>query len=270
MSARLCALVLVFLTMGIAAAARAESIPVRGLLDTRIRTAQYDADQVYRLTGVVGYAIELVFEDGERFAGHGGGDLDAVGIDAHANFVLLKPKAVVVATNLVIYTDRRAYRFDYSVVEQARRDELIYALKFSYPAPPPMPTGGPTPAEQVTAALAASAAQRPRNHDYWYCGDPTLRPTAASDDGVHTRLTFPERAELPALFVLNDDGSESLLNFSIHDGDVVIHRLARKLVLRRGNLTGCIVNRGFEGGGVRLETGTVSPAVERNRRGSAP
>ena len=69
--------------------------------------------------GFVGYDIELIFEAGERFAGKGGGDLEAVTIEAHENQVHIKPRAAVVATNLVIYTDRRAYRFDYSA--SARR-----------------------------------------------------------------------------------------------------------------------------------------------------
>ena len=77
----------------------------------------------------------------------------------------------------------------------------------------------------------ASASQ---NIDYWYCGEPTLKPIAASDDGVHTRLTFSANGDLPAIFVRNDDDSESLLNFSVDAGDVVIHRVARRFILRRG------------------------------------
>ena len=76
--------------------------------------------------------------------------------------------------------------------------------------------------------------------------------------------------ELPAIFVRNEDGSESLLNFSIDEGDVVIHRLAPKFILRRGRLTGCIVNKGFAGAGVRLESGTVSPRIERDRKAPRP
>lgn len=245
----------------------AETIPTRGVQDGRIRFARYDADEVYRLTGVVGYAIELVFEEGERFVGQGGGDLEGVGIDAHDRYVLLKPRAVVVATNLVIYTDRRAYRFDYSVVEGAARDELVYALKFQYAAAGP---GGPTPEQQVAQRLAVAETVRARNVDYWFCGHPSLRPAAASDDGVHTRLTLGDRAEVPAVFVLNEDGTESLLNFSMDGGDMVIHRVAPRLVLRRGRLAGCIVNKGYAGSGARLESGTVSPDVERGNRVNAP
>jgi type IV secretion system protein VirB9 len=245
------------------AAAFAEALPAKGKTDSRIRTTTYSADEVYRLYGFVGYAIELIFEEGETFAGKGGGDLEGVTIDAHANSVLLKPRAAIVATNLVIYTDRRAYRFDYSV--EARRpnhylDEVIYAVRFLYP---PHADAGARPQAEIERELARARTIRPRNADYWYCGHRPLKPVAASDDGVHTRLTFADRAELPAIFVRNEDGSESLLNFSMDEGDVLIHRLAPKLILRRGRLVGCIVNRGYAGTGTRLESGTVSPRIER-------
>jgi type IV secretion system protein VirB9 len=260
------ALLLLF-SLSTNAVAFAEMLPSKGKTDSRIRTTTYNADEVYRLYGFVGYAIELIFEEGETFAGQGGGDLEGVTIDAHANSVLLKPRAAIVATNLVIYTDRRAYRFDYSV--EARRpsrylDEVIYAVRFLYPAR--ADAGGRSRAE-IEHELASARAVRPRNIDYWYCGHRSLKPVAASDDGVHTRLTFADRAELPAIFVRNEDGSESLLNFSMDEGDVLIHRLAPKLILRRGRLVGCIVNRRYAGTGERLESGTVSPRVERESKG---
>ena len=89
---------------------------------------------------------------------------------------------------------------------------------------------------------------------------------AAFDDGVHTRLKFSARIELPAIFVRNDDDTESLLNFHVEEGDVVIHRVARRLILRRGKLAACIVNKGFAGPGQRLDTGTLSPDVMRTRK----
>ena len=64
--------------------------------------------------------------------------------------------------------------------------------------------------------------------------------------------------------------SESLLNFSMDAGDVVIHRVASRFVLRRGKLTGCIVNKGYAGAGLRLDSGTVSPQIERDVKGARP
>ena len=251
--------------------ALAETTPVRGQVDARIRTAFYSADEVYKLYAFVGYAIELIFEDGEAFAGTGGGDLESVTVDAHGSSVLIKPHAEVVATNLVVYTDRRAYRFDYTALTRApgATDEVMYAVRFLYP-PPPRTATGEDPQVVVERELAAAPVTRPRNSNYWYCGHWALRPSAVVDDGVQTRITFGDRAEIPAIFVRNEDGSESLLNFSMEAGGVVIHRLAPRFILRRGRLTGCIVNKGFSGAGLRLDTGTVSPEVERELKGPRP
>ena len=80
---------------------------------------------------------------------------------------------------------------------------------------------------------------------------------------MHTRLTFAARAEQPAMFILNEDGSESLLNFSMDEGDVILHRVGRRFILRRGHLAGCVVNKGYVGAGDRLKSHTVSDEVER-------
>ena len=66
----------------------------------------------------------------------------------------------------------------------------------------------------------------------------------------------------------NDDASESLLNFNMDAGDMVIHRVAARFIVRRGRLTGCIVNKHFQGGGERLESGTIAPEVTRERKES--
>jgi type IV secretion system protein VirB9 len=248
---------------------RAEALPTRGSADGRIRSAPYNADEVYRLYGFVGYAIELIFEDGETFEGNGGGDLEAITFGHFENHLILKPKAANVGTNLVIYTNRRAYRFEYSASARKpdpRIDPIMYAVRFVYP---PVPQSGRT-AEQTERDLAQGAALRAKNLDYWYCGAPEVRPVAAMDDGVRTRLTFGAKAELPAIFLSNADGSESLLNFSMEEGDVLIQRVAARFILRRGKLTGCVVNKAFTGGGERLQSGTVAPGVSRERKGVSP
>jgi type IV secretion system protein VirB9 len=47
-------------------------------------------------------------------------------------------------------------------------------------------------------------------------------------------------------------------------------RIAKQFILRRGKLTGCVVNHGFTGGGMRLDSGTVTPEVERTVPRSVP
>jgi len=247
----------------------AESVPVKGIVDSRIRIAAYDGDEVYKLRGFVGYQIDLEFEAGETFTGLGAGDLEGLSFVGQDNHLFLKPKAAKVATNLTVLTSRRHYQFDYIALPQRPETDdpgVIYALRFTYP-PSPAQTSAEVAAKRVDSQLESASTKRRQNIDYWYCGKPVLRPVAASDDGVHTRLRFAANADLPAIFVRSEDGSESLLNFSMDAGDIIVHRVAKQFVLRRGKLTGCIVNQGFIGGGTRLDSGTVTPDVERRVQG---
>ena len=246
--------------------ADAAAIPEKGVRDPRVRTAPYFADQVYQLHGVVGYDTDIQFEEGESFVGVGSGDMDAIGFVGQQNHLFLKPKAARVATNLTVLTNRRQYQIDYSAAAYRSGtdpDDMIFVLRFTYPPPDSAGRGAPE-TEKLESRLQDNGDSTAINADYWYCGHPSLKPVAATDNGNHTRLRFSAQAELPAIFVRNADGSESLLNFNIVDGDIIIHRVARQFVLRRGRVTGCIVNAAFTGGGQRLKSGTVSPDVRRD------
>ncbi len=235
--------------------------------DHRIKSLLFVPDQVIRLRGWVGYHIDLEFESGESFRTLGGGDLAGLNFGAFDNHLVLKPKAPAVRTNLTVITNRRTYVIDYAVLAgrpDPLDDELVYSLRFNYP------TVAGTPADVVKNDLTADPIARFQNRDYWYCGSPSLQPVAAADNGVHTRLRFAPSAEIPAIFVRSDDGTESLLNYSVEGQDIVIHRLARHFILRRGGLTGCVTNKGFIGAGERLDSGTVSPHVHRRTREIAP
>jgi type IV secretion system protein VirB9 len=248
-------------------AARAETTPTKGRVDSRVRVAAYNSAEVYKLRGLVGYQIDLEFELGETFVGLGAGDMEGLSFVGQENHLFLKPKASKVTTNLTVLTSRRHYHIDYSALAQRpNEDDVIYALRFTY-AETPANLAAEAAAKRLDSQLDGASSQRPHNIDYWYCGEPALRPVKASDDGVHTRLSFAANADLPAIFVRNADESESLLNFSVDEGDVVIHRVAQRFILRRGKLTGCVVNRGYTGGGKRLESGTVAPDVERRVQG---
>lgn len=265
-----CQFVSIMLTMYMAAV-HAEAVPVRGATDSRIRTAVYSADEIYRINGFVGYHLDLEFENGESFVGISAGDPEGLTYSAHDNVLTLRPRVELAQMNLTVSTNRRRYYFEYTVSSRRPNrsvDDIMYAVRFTYP----LPAGGEvlTVDDRIAMELAKAAQARPVNADYWFCGSPAVKPVAASDDGVHTRLTFAPNSELPAIFVRNEDDTESLLNFSVDDGDVVIHRVAQRFVVRRGKLTGCIVNKGFAGSGVLLPSGTVTPEVVRGRKGVTP
>lgn len=239
------------------------------MIDSRIRTLVYAVDEVYRLRGYAGYQIDLEFEAGESFVGMGAGDVEGLTFGAEGNHLFLKPRAAGIATNLTIITNRRTYHFDYQASERhpdAAVADVVYVMRFAYaPGPETVPVS-PSLEQSFTQAVAA----RPHNMHYGYRGSPGLKPLSAWDDGVQTHLLFGSRQELPAIFVRNDDGTESLVNLSIEADEVTVHRVARELQVRRGALSGCIVNEAFAGSGEQLRSGTIAPGVTREARSVAP
>ncbi len=254
--------------LGFSGAAMAEVVPPAAGLDSRIRIADYDPGQVYVLHGRVGYQIDIQFDPEESFVGLAAGDIEGLTFVAQGSHLFLKPKATGVVTNLTVLTSRRQYQFEYSVPAPGTGSvpAAMYVVRFRYPVSVAAVAAAAQSERNLEHHLDQATEVRSHNSDYWYCGTELLRPAAAWDDGVQTHLLFGQRAEQPAIFVRNDDGSESLLNFSIESGEVVIHRIARRLILRRGALTGCIVNKGFSGTGERLPSGTIAPGVQRATR----
>ena len=256
--------------VGVLAVAEAESVPSRGTVDSRIRVVTYNAEEVYRLIGYVGYQLEFEFAPEERFVGLAAGDVKGLSFQAEGNHLFLKPTAAGVLTNLTILTTRHHYRVDYAVTggrPEASRADAIYALRFQYPEEVAHADQAATEAARIAHELQTPVA--PVNWDYWYCGPSTLRPLAAFDDGFQTHLHFSNASELPALFIRNEDGSESLTNFTVTAQEVIIHRVAHQMILRRGHLVACLVNKAFSGAQQHAAGGTISPDVLRATRGPA-
>ena len=253
----------------------AEQTPAKGLTDSRVRVVAYDPDQVFRLRGYVGYQIYFEFSDGESFVNLAAGDNKALDVGYQGNHLVLKPLAEKVDTNITVITTRHVYHFDYSASAahpDPERGDVIYALRFIYPTEEAAQAKAALEAHRSEEQLAkAQSAQRAvSNANYWGCGDGAIRPVRAVDDGVQTRLKFSSHAEFPTIYVKNDDQSESLVNFTVDHDEVVIHRVARQFVLRRGRLVACLQNRGFDGGGERLPSETVVPGIVRSTKEVSP
>jgi type IV secretion system protein VirB9 len=241
----------------------AEIRPMPGLTDPRVREVVYDQDDVIRLIGYVGYQTHFRFAPEEQFIGVGAGDTGGLDITADGNDTWIKPKAELVRTNIDVKTNLRVYHFDYEVRKNPpkNRNSMIYSISFRYPQDEERQRNNLIARNNMRDKLHSPAYKA--NRDYWYCGSPSMKPIEAYDDGIQTHIKFSAHAEYPAIFAENEDESESLINYHIDpDSDeVVVHRIAHRLILRRGELVGCIENRQFNGGGRRMTSGTVKDNV---------
>jgi len=253
---------------------RTATEPPAGKVDARIRVVAYNPEDVVSLQGYVGYQIHLQFAEGEEFVNLGSGDNGAFDIGAERNHFFIKPKEARATTNFTVLTNRRAYHFHYTVGPTAPAGaaarRMVYSIRFTYPEDEARAEAVDQERRRAEARMSEGAAGRPRNSDYWFCGSNSLKPVSAHDDGVQTRLRFHARSDFPAMFVQNEDGSESLLNFNVEADEVVIHRVAHRFVLRRGGLVGCVVNRSFVGGGARTSNNTSATGVRRITAGAGP
>jgi type IV secretion system protein VirB9 len=233
--------------------------------DPRLKFVDYRSTLVLPLTLFVGYHVHLEFAPGEYFVNLGAGDTSALDVGAEGNHLLLKPKQPSAGSNLTILTNRRTYFVDYrALARPPRGDEAVYSIVFRYPDPRETAVTAPNDPAGADGRLAAP---RPSlNTDYWYCGSPSLRPIAAVDDGLQLRLTFAPHAALPVVFARESDGDETLVNSHVEDDVVVVHRLAVRLVLRRGREVGCVVDRSARLRDRRAENGTIDVRVDRATR----
>jgi type IV secretion system protein VirB9 len=229
--------------------------------DARVKVVDYDPHGVLALTAFVGYHVHFEFEPDEHFVNLGAGDTSAIDVGAEANHLLIKPRAPNGGTNLTIITNKRAYYVEYRALARIPHgEEATYSVSFRYALPAQVQTERP---EVVRSGTRLDARPPTPNLNYWYCGSPKLRPVAAADDGLQLQLTFAADAELPAIYALAADGTEALVNSHSERDTVFVHRIAPRLVLRRGREVGCVVDRSERGATRRAASGTIDSGTER-------
>jgi type IV secretion system protein VirB9 len=220
MSARLTTLAAcAALMLGMPAFAQHRPQPSDG--DPRLQTVEYRNNQVVILEVAPGYQLALEFAADERIESVGLGDSSAwmVSPTKRGDHLFVKAVQPGVSTNMTVVTDIRTYAFDLHPLP-GPSPTMAYTVRFSYPTPSRamvMPPG--------VAAVAPTTRYR-------VSGDRKLRPSAISDDGIKTYIEWPADAAMPAIYAVNDQGREALVNGVVQDKLFVIDGVARKLLFR--------------------------------------
>lgn len=257
------------LALACAPIASAELRPYAGSYDARVKTVSYNADDVVQIIGHYGFSTNIEFGPGETVQSIALGDSLAWEVAPRGNQLFVKPREDNATTNMSVITDKRSYQFWLDAAKasnKGRGSEMYFRVKFSYPME------AATAAREADAKRRAEAAlkisQPARNWNYWACGAPTLRPSETYDDGRFTYLRFPGAQEIPAAFIINSDGDESLASGTMRGDQLVLQVVARKIILRKGKTAACLDNRSFNPYGISNPTGTTSPVVERRVKDS--
>lgn len=183
-------------------------------VDPRIKQFVYDENTVYQLDVHMRFITTIRFMAGEVVESIQVGDSASWQIVRlnRGDVVSVKPLIENAHTNMTVLTDRRIYTFEL----RAKRGRpgsaaLNYVVGFSYPSE--------TVTEFEGASFAASSA--PRSYDYHVAGEAPFQPVEVYDDERQTVFRFAPNVQTPAIFRVDEQGRESVVN-SRRAGDLVI------------------------------------------------
>lgn len=258
--AALALLVAPLVAMAAPAAAVAQAVAYKAI-DARIRVVPYDPDAVTSLQAVFGFQTMVQFGDDEQIQNVSIGDGAAWQVTPNkaATLLFIKPVDIATTTNMTVVTDKRSYLFELSAHSAEYARDAAYVIRFSYPKPAPKPSDA--------AAIQVPPPVQQRNTDYAYTGSRANLPSAVFDDGTFTYFKWPPQAATPALFVIADDGGESVVNYSVRDGYQVVEQVAHRFVLRAGKQVTTVINEAWREPQPAL--GAPRPADEKTARAAA-
>ena len=241
-------------------------------VDPRLREVVYDAHAVVTVPVKRG-VVTLVVLDGDEsiveLAAGLGGDCAkpeapwCVAAQAGGRNFFVKAKSSATApNNIAAVTNRRTHVFRFVVLADSDPKPPIYRLVVKAPAreapaardavsTPVLATGGAVLSLREVVAERLTGKPQVINTQYSVAdgaGSQDIVPTLVFDDGRFTYLRFPGNREVPAVFHVLPDGSETLVNARMEDDLLVLDRVSRRMVLRAGSAVVGLVERGLRCG----------------------
>jgi type IV secretion system protein VirB9 len=225
-----------------ASTAHAEALPRPGRTDSRVRDVVYNRDNVTAIDASYGTSTMIELQPDEKIETLAIGDSIAWKVEPNrkGDIIFVKPVEKNAISNLNVVTDKRIYSF---LLRSNTRPPSgqIYAVRFRFPD------------DEASARVLGEAKERAANpnlkdlniananSDYGYKGSSANKPVAVFDDGTKTWFRF--EGETPALYIVDADRNESLVNFRTEGPYVVVDNVSAQWTLRNGQESTCVFNR---------------------------
>lgn len=248
--------------------------------DSRIRTLVYNPNEVYELKFYYNYQSFIEFSEDEEIEMISVGEAFAWRLTPAGKRLFIRPLEIAAHTNMTIITNRRIYHFDIRSDEFTGKadEDLVYTVRFFYPQigqPLPIPpqlavpnvaarprkekallssgdlTGvihTPIPKARVDEKLPGIIDRNPEssnlNFDYRFSGESdNIMPLKVYDDGNETHFQFAnDNLVIPTISVVDINGNETPVTYTIRDRYVVIPIVSRQFTLRLAESMLCIYN----------------------------
>ena len=252
-------------------------IPTTASQDSRVRFVSYQPYNITRIIGSLRSSVQVEFARDEEIAHVALGNSVAWEVAPAGNILFLKPRENQPVTNISVVTTRRdgstrSYQMELKVREGSVEvgENTYFYVKFRYPQEEAEQRRQQAAAQARKAkakdaddVLSLHEAYGPRNWRYSAQGAEALEPQSVYDNGKITTFSFAGNQEMPAIYMENSDGSETLVPKTVDGNLVMVHALSRKFILRRGKDVLCVFNEAYDRIGINPATNTTSPSVER-------
>jgi type IV secretion system protein VirB9 len=206
-------------------------------IDPRIRTVMYSENRTVTITTTYGLVTTILFANDEEIQTVQAGDTVSFQVVPAANrrAITIKPVDRGISTNMTVITTKRAYSIELLVNDARTRGQQTFMVRFQYP-------------EQRTSNMDAQLwkqaqanvaypnirgiSRETSNWDYAFKESEFNKPAWIVDDGRKTLMKFT--GEVPAIFKVDADRNERLVNFRRERDYIVIDEVAEQWTLRNG------------------------------------
>jgi len=234
--------------------------------EKKFRSYIYNPNDVYRYLGHYTYQGFIEFEEGEKISTISMGDPSLWLFEHLGNRLFLKPVGEDNSeTNMTVITDKKVYHFEL-VAKEAKGiadKDLIFVVKFVYPDEKD---------KNILEFAKVPVSDEPDlrdlsiyNFNYQYTGEQNIAPIKVFDNGEFTYFQFSKKnAEIPAIFTVDAEGFESLVNYRAAGSYIIIERVSSQYTLRSGGDIVCVYNTSL------YIDGKAKENVKRDKKGKLP
>lgn len=224
----------------------AAKVPSDGRADPRIKNVNYSPNDVYVIHGHYGYSTHIIFAEDEVIEHLSPGDSIAWQFNPKNNHLFLQPVEDEADTNLSVLTNKRMYNFELRAGQAAHVSDrsLSFLVQFHYPQDELQKQLMAQEVAQVEEKKWIAKDFDPENLNFKYSmrGDESIAPNKVFDDGLFTYFQFDESIKTPAIFLVDADKKESLVNYHVKGRYIVVQSTGAQFMLRENQQATCIYN----------------------------
>ena len=207
----------------------------------KIKSWVYKPDVIYEYTGTYQFQSHIKFQTGEQIRTISMGNTSGWEIIQSGSRMFLKPLNAKAKTNMTLITNKRLYRFllDAKKVSSFYDPDAIFEVRFLYEDD----EDNFVVINKDKSSVVDLSDPSKYNFNYSFSGPDKIAPLKVFDDGEFTYFQLkPNNTEIAAIFYVDSQGYEGLVNYRIKGDYVIVERVNAVFTLRHGSDTICVFN----------------------------